>query len=175
MRNASVRYPDTFFPKNALRTASATCEGSICVMRRPSASTWRVSVNETTILPYFPVWRSGTKDQWRRHYRTDPQQPTKSVTLRVQRNFKDGRPWRLPVATKTKKITKWWLKSMKESFKTCIKKLSKSAIARIPIAIVIWKWTLLHSRCWARHWERQCKQNRCIVWFAQTTIKMSKN
>ena len=100
MRNASVQYLDTFFPKNALRTPSATCERSICTMRWPSASMWCISINETTILPYSPIWQSSTKDQWWWHYRTDPQQPTKSVlkvTLRVQRKFMYGRPRKLPV------------------------------------------------------------------------------
>ena len=80
MQSASVQYLDTFFPKNALQTPSATCKRSVWTMRWPSASMWHISINETSILPYFPIWQSGTNDQWWWHYWTDPQQPTKSLS-----------------------------------------------------------------------------------------------
>ena len=126
MRNASVQYPDTFFPKNALRTPSTTCERSICAMWWPSVSMQCISVYENTILPCFPIWWSGTKVMTLLDWSTTTNQICIKSDLEVAKKLQVWKTKKASGHDENKKFfTKWWLKSVKETIKTCIKTLKK--------------------------------------------------
>ena len=112
------------FPKNALQKQCTICKRSVYTIWWPLASMLHIGIRKQLFCPISPTRWNGIKDWWWWNHWTDPQKSIKFIwkaILSMQRNAKNGRPRRLPIAIKfNNMVAKNVKKSVKEIFETLL-------------------------------------------------------